>query len=120
MYVIGYLGSLACETMREFICIDAYSWSQKWNVFRNNAWLIADFSIVGLFMVGVSLRCHPTADPAFFNYGMLIYKVTSIYWNLRLYKYMSVHRFVGPKIVMMSRMLKHMVSLFFWLYYILP
>jgi hypothetical protein len=28
--------------------------------------------------------------------------------SFRLYKYMGVHRFLGPKIVMMSKMLKHM------------
>jgi transient receptor potential cation channel subfamily M protein 3 len=95
MYVIAFLASLACEALREFLCIDAYSCAQKWSEFRTNAWLIADFLVIGFFMVGVALRSHTNGDPWFFQYGMLMYKVASIYWYLRLYKYMSVHRFVG-------------------------
>lgn len=63
-------------------------------------------------MVGVGLRMSVTDenDILMFRYGMLIYRISSVYWNLRLYKYMTVHRFLGPKLVMMSKMLRHMVN----------
>ena len=104
IYVISYVGSHGLDCIREFLTIDAYNWGQKWNMLKERIFVLSDFFIVCFFMVGVGLRF----TPEYFNYGMLLYRVSSIYWNLRLYKYMGVHRFVGPKIVMMSRMLRHM------------
>jgi len=105
MYVISFMITLGIDTFREFLQIDANTLSQKWIEFQFQRWQLLDFMVIIVFMFGVGLRFSEH-----FQHGLIIYRVSSIYWNLRLYKYMGVHRFIGPKLVMMSRMIKHMVS----------
>ncbi|ODN05967.1 Transient receptor potential cation channel trpm [Orchesella cincta] len=104
-YVISYFVTNLFECIRDFLHIEALSFSQRLSGFQQDFWQFGDFvaSCVCLF-VAVVLRFV-----GHFEYGMLTYKISSIYWNLRLYKYLGAHRFVGPKIVMMRRMLTHMV-----------
>lgn len=105
-YVIAYFTTQFLECIREFISIDAMSLSEKVAEIRLNVWRFGDLLVTSICLFcGVVLRLT-----GFFNYGMLIFRVSSIYWNLRLYKYLGAHRFVGPKIVMMRRMLTHMVK----------
>jgi len=105
MYVIACIVTQGVECIREFIDIDALSTWGKLVEMRENLWQLGDFFIVILCLVGASLRILD----GYFEYGMVILRSSSIYWNLRLYKFLGVHRFVGPKIVMMFRMFSHMV-----------
>jgi hypothetical protein len=81
IYVIAYLGALGLEVLRDFLAIDALNWSQKLVEFKTHTWQISDFVSVTFFMIGAVLR-----HGYLFEYGMLIYRVSSIYWNLRYAK----------------------------------
>ncbi|ODM97521.1 Transient receptor potential cation channel trpm [Orchesella cincta] len=105
IYVVACVFTQGLECIREFIYIDALSISQKLKQMGETVWQFGDFFVVIIFLVGTSLRLID----GYFEYGMVTLRTSSIYWNLRLYKFLGVHRFVGPKIVMMSRMFSHMV-----------
>lgn len=78
MYVIAYCAALGLEVIREFLLIDALNYSQKFVEFQSHVWQIADLIGVCFFMIGLGLRLTSS-----FDYGLLIYRVSSIYWNLR-------------------------------------
>lgn len=66
------------EVFRDFLAIDALNWSQKLVEFKTHVWQMLDLFWVTFFMLGVILRTTHN-----FDYGMLMYRVSSIYWNLR-------------------------------------
>ncbi|OXA57464.1 Transient receptor potential cation channel trpm [Folsomia candida] len=78
IYIVAYLISLGLEVCREFLLIDALNYAQKLIEFRSHIWQITDFVGVSFFMVGVCLR-----HTYYFEHGILIYRVSSIYWNIR-------------------------------------
>lgn len=89
-YVMAYFVTQFMECIREFIHIDALNMTGKLaESRRHNLWQFGDFLVAAVCLCAGGFRFFTE----FTDYGMLIYRVSSIYWNMRLYKYLGVHRY---------------------------
>lgn len=106
LYVTLCMFTQMVESVREFIFMEALTFSKKIAEMKENMLRLTDFFMVLLFICGTTIRFID----GYFQYGMVIYRASSMYWNLRIYKYLAVNRFVGPKLLMMIKMCHHMAS----------
>jgi transient receptor potential cation channel subfamily M protein 3 len=105
IYTITYICTFACEKIREIVSSEPVGLKQKLSVWSRSMWNPLDLVAVIFFFIGLCLR---------FSYsiqiGRLYFSVTSMYWHLRLLKFMSVDKNLGPIVTIIGKMLKSMSS----------
>lgn len=74
----------------------------KLSVYISNVWNVFDTVGIALFTIGVVMRFIP----ATLIDAQLIYSVDIIFWNIRILEIYSVHKYLGPFVKIMGKLVK--------------
>jgi transient receptor potential cation channel subfamily M protein 3 len=103
-FTIAYMFTFTCEKIREIIFSEPVPARYKLSVWAWNMWNPCDIAAVVLFFIGLYLRFNPST----IKIGRIYFSVTSIYWHLRIMKYMQVNKYLGPLVTIIGKMLQSM------------
>ncbi|KAG9349264.1 hypothetical protein JZ751_027707 [Albula glossodonta] len=108
----GWLISLVCEEIRQlFDDPDGYGFQRKSKMYISDLWNILDVLSILLFIIG--LVCRLTT--AVFYAGKVILCIDYIVFCLRLMAIFTISKTLGPKIIIVRRMMKDMFFFMFLL-----
>uniref|UniRef100_A0A914UJE4 G-protein coupled receptors family 1 profile domain-containing protein n=1 Tax=Plectus sambesii TaxID=2011161 RepID=A0A914UJE4_9BILA len=93
------------EEIRQVVRREARSVLFKIANHMKSFWNLLDLVIFLLFVVAVVLRLQPQPDP----YARVIYAVTLMFSYLRFMETFYVSKIIGPKIIMIQRMLRDLI-----------
>ncbi|XP_061081535.1 transient receptor potential cation channel subfamily M member 2-like isoform X1 [Conger conger] len=106
----GWLASLLCEEMRQlFDDPDGFGFRRKSKMYINDLWNIFDVLSILLFIIG--LACRLTT--VMFYTGKIILCIDFIVFCLRLMAIFTINKTLGPKTIIVKRMMK---DLFFFMF----
>ncbi|XP_041420165.1 transient receptor potential cation channel subfamily M member 3 isoform X3 [Xenopus laevis] len=104
--VISYIFTLGIEKMREILMSEPGKLLQKFKVWLQVYWNLADLVSILLFSIGMVLRLQ---EQPFSSYGRVIYCVNIIYWYIRLLDIFGVNKYLGPYVMMIGKMMIDMM-----------
>ncbi|KAI4893011.1 hypothetical protein NFI96_027337 [Prochilodus magdalenae] len=112
LLLYGWLTSLVSEEVRQvFHDSDGFGLQKKAKVYIKDPWNILDVLSIGLFIAG--LVCRLQAPGTVFYVGKVILCIDFIIFCLRLMAIFTISRTLGPKIIIVRRM---MMDLFFFMF----
>ncbi|XP_072541667.1 transient receptor potential cation channel subfamily M member 2 [Salminus brasiliensis] len=107
-----WLTSLVCEEVRQlFHDSDGFGLQKKAKLYIKDLWNILDVLSIVLFITG--LACRLQANGTVFYVGKVILCIDFIIFCLRLMAIFTISRTLGPKIIIVRRM---MMDLFFFMF----
>ncbi|XP_073710852.1 transient receptor potential cation channel subfamily M member 2-like [Misgurnus anguillicaudatus] len=107
-----WLGSLVCEEVRQlYHDFDGSGFRKKAKMYIKDVWNILDVLSIVLFIAGLVCRLN-TSDTLFYI-GKVILCIDFIIFCLRLMAIFTISRTLGPKIIIVRRM---MTDLFFFMF----
>ncbi|XP_066542051.1 transient receptor potential cation channel subfamily M member 2-like isoform X2 [Hoplias malabaricus] len=107
-----WLTSLVCEEVRQlFHDSDGFGLQRKAKIYINDLWNILDVISVLLFITG--LACRLQDSETVFYVGKVLLCIDFIIFCLRLMAIFTISRTLGPKIIIVRRMMK---DLFFFMF----
>uniref|UniRef100_A0A4W4H3K8 TRPM SLOG domain-containing protein n=1 Tax=Electrophorus electricus TaxID=8005 RepID=A0A4W4H3K8_ELEEL len=107
-----WLISLVCEEVRQLFCdSDGFDFQWKAKMYIKDLWNILDVLSITLFIIGLTLRLQ--ASDSLFYVGKVILCIDFIIFCLRLMAIFTISRTLGPKIIIVRRM---MLDLFLFLF----
>ncbi|XP_073710850.1 transient receptor potential cation channel subfamily M member 2 isoform X2 [Misgurnus anguillicaudatus] len=107
-----WLGSLVCEEVRQlYHDFDGSGFRKKAKMYIKDVWNILDVLSIVLFIAGLVCRLE-TSDTLFYI-GKVILCIDFIIFCLRLMAIFTISRTLGPKIIIVRRM---MTDLFFFMF----
>ncbi|XP_063414557.1 transient receptor potential cation channel subfamily M member-like 2 isoform X1 [Mytilus trossulus] len=95
--------SIAIDEVRQIYQTNKGSFSKNLKYWANDVWNIFDIIMYLLFLLSVLLRCLLNSDQ--FYFARMSYAVTLSMFILRSMHFFFIQRFIGPKVVMIGRML---------------
>ncbi|XP_061579658.1 transient receptor potential cation channel subfamily M member 2 isoform X2 [Cololabis saira] len=105
-----WLLSLVCEEFRQlFYDPDGFGFSKKAQIYISDVWNILDVLSIILFILGLTLRLKTEL----FYVGKVILCIDFVVFCLRLMAIFMVSRILGPKIIIVRRM---MMDMFFFMF----
>ncbi|XP_070581223.1 transient receptor potential cation channel subfamily M member 5-like [Ptychodera flava] len=105
--VIAWVGTLLIEECRQIIVKEPKSiWYKIWS-WGSDAWNLFDLAMFSLFITSVILRF--TLKSESFAAARVIYCITLMFFYFRLLHMGFVQKDIGPKIIMISKMLRDLV-----------
>ncbi|XP_035248591.1 transient receptor potential cation channel subfamily M member 2 isoform X2 [Anguilla anguilla] len=106
----GWLASLVCEEIRQlFDDPDGFGFRRKFKMYISDLWNILDVLSIVLFIIGLAFRL----TTALFYAGKVILCIDFIVFCLRLMAIFIISKTLGPKIIIVKRMMK---DLFFFMF----
>ncbi|PNF25766.1 hypothetical protein B7P43_G12368, partial [Cryptotermes secundus] len=108
LYTIVCICAFACEKIRAIISSEPVNIRHKLLVWAWDIWNPCDAAAIIFFFIGLCLRFYQSS----IRIGRLIFSVSSIYWYLRILKFMVVNKVLGPLITIIRKMLqslKHVI-----------
>ncbi|CAG2246289.1 TRPM1 [Mytilus edulis] len=105
--------SLALEEIRQILQTNRGSLTQNLQYWAKDVWNIFDIVMYFLFLVSVILRCLLNSNQ--FYFARMSYAITLSMFILRSMHFFFIQRYIGPKVVMIGRMMKDLaffISLF--------
>ncbi|KAJ0070569.1 hypothetical protein NL108_016259, partial [Boleophthalmus pectinirostris] len=105
-----WLFSLVCEEIRQlFDDPDGFGFRKKFKMYINDLWNILDVLSIVIFIIGLVFRL----TQALFYAGKILLCIDFIVFCLRLMAIFTISRTLGPKIIIVKRM---MMDMFFFLF----
>ncbi|KAE8299410.1 hypothetical protein D5F01_LYC01805 [Larimichthys crocea] len=105
-----WLASLVCEEIRQlFHDPDGFGFKKKAQMYINDLWNILDVLSIGIFIVGLVFRL----TTVLFYAGKILLCIDFVVFCLRLMAIFTISRTLGPKIIIVKRM---MMDLFFFMF----
>ncbi|KAK2832740.1 hypothetical protein Q5P01_016629 [Channa striata] len=101
--------TLACEEVRQTFVGSTFS--QMISNYIKDVWNKCDLTAISLFIVGVICRMFP----ATFEFGRAVMAIDFLVFTLRLIHIFAVHKQLGPKIIIVGKMMK---DVFFFLFFL--
>ncbi|XP_052078596.1 transient receptor potential cation channel subfamily M member 2-like isoform X1 [Mytilus californianus] len=96
--------SLAIEEIRQMLQTDTGSLGKNIRLWAKDVWNIFDVVMYLLFLMSVLLRCLLNSEQ--FYFARLTYAITLSMFILRSMHFFFVTRYIGPKVIMIGRMLE--------------
>ncbi|XP_046906696.1 transient receptor potential cation channel subfamily M member 4-like isoform X2 [Hypomesus transpacificus] len=103
--------SLVCEEIRETLFVGNKMWRQRMRQYIDDMWNKCDLVAISLFTIGMILRMFEWS----FMCGRAFLSVDYMVFTLRLIHIFAVHKQLGPKIVIVGKMMK---DVFFFLFFL--
>ncbi|XP_076072117.1 transient receptor potential cation channel subfamily M member 1-like [Mytilus galloprovincialis] len=95
--------SIAIDEVRQIYQTNKGSFSKNLKYWANDVWNIFDIIMYLLFLLSVVLRCLLNSDQ--FYFARMSYAITLSMFILRSMHFFFIQRYIGPKVVMIGRML---------------
>uniref|UniRef100_A0A8C6UEA6 Transient receptor potential cation channel, subfamily M, member 2 n=1 Tax=Neogobius melanostomus TaxID=47308 RepID=A0A8C6UEA6_9GOBI len=105
-----WIFSLVCEEIRQlFYDPDGFGFHKKAKMYINDLWNILDVLSIVLFIIGLGFRL----DDTLFYAGKIVLCIDFMVFCLRLMAIFTISRTLGPKIIIVKRM---MLDMFFFMF----
>uniref|UniRef100_A0A8C2TNQ0 Transient receptor potential cation channel subfamily M member 8 n=1 Tax=Coturnix japonica TaxID=93934 RepID=A0A8C2TNQ0_COTJA len=97
---------------QQFIAQPGVQWYMNGSKYLTDLWNVMDTLAIFYFIAGIVLRLHSSNESSWYS-GRVIFCLDYIVFTLRLIHIFTVSRNLGPKIIMLQRM---MIDVFFFLF----
>ncbi|XP_049916558.1 transient receptor potential cation channel subfamily M member 4-like [Epinephelus moara] len=104
--------TIVCEEIRETFFLGTMSWRQRMRVYIQDVWNKCDLTAILLFIVGVICRMFEAS----YGFGREFLCLDYMVFTLRLIHIFAIHKQLGPKIIIVSKMMK---DVFFFLFFLM-
>uniref|UniRef100_A0A8C6PKT7 Transient receptor potential cation channel, subfamily M, member 4a n=1 Tax=Nothobranchius furzeri TaxID=105023 RepID=A0A8C6PKT7_NOTFU len=101
--------TLVCEEIRQVSCLSTSTHTLK--IYIQDIWNKCDLTAIALFLLAVCCRMFPLS----YQFGRSIMAVDYMVFTLRLIHIFAVHKQLGPKIIIVGKMVK---DVFFFLFFL--
>ncbi|VDI37874.1 transient receptor potential cation channel subfamily M member 3 [Mytilus galloprovincialis] len=103
-FMICYVLTLAFEKFRQVIAAEPARFLMKLRVHYSQLWNVWDSIAIWFFMIGVGLRFHPYTLLS----SRVVYTVNIVLWIMRILEILSVNKYLGPYLKIISKLLRDM------------
>uniref|UniRef100_A0A3B3ZPQ7 Uncharacterized protein n=1 Tax=Periophthalmus magnuspinnatus TaxID=409849 RepID=A0A3B3ZPQ7_9GOBI len=103
--------TIVCEELRETFFQGAISLRQRLRVYIQDVWNKCDLTAITLFIIGLICRMFPLT----YGFGRDVLCINYMVFTLRLIHIFAVHKQLGPKIIIVGKMMK---DIFFFLFFL--
>lgn len=103
--------TIVCEEIRETFFLGAMTWRQRLRVYIQDVWNKCDLTAITLFIIGLICRMFKWS----YEFGRDILCVDYMVFTLRLIHIFAIHKQLGPKIIIVGKMMK---DVFFFLFFL--
>ncbi|KAK5850774.1 hypothetical protein PBY51_001621 [Eleginops maclovinus] len=112
-YVLYFwIFTIVCEEIRETFFLGTKTWRQRIRVYIQDMWNKCDLVAITLFIIGVIFRMFKMS----YELGRDILCVDYMVFTLRLIHIFAIHKQLGPKIIIVGKMMK---DIFFFLFFLM-
>nr|KAG5702764.1 hypothetical protein BaRGS_003638 [Batillaria attramentaria] len=110
----AWLATMVLEELRQVVIRDQHSFKYKVRNWWGNMWNRFDGAMYLMFLIAIGLRYQLTGDN--FVWARITYSITLSMFYLRLMQYFYVEKNMGPKVIMIKKMLTDLMFFFFILF----
>ncbi|KAK7491216.1 hypothetical protein BaRGS_00017487, partial [Batillaria attramentaria] len=110
----AWLATMVLEELRQVVIRDQHSFKYKVRNWWGNMWNRFDGAMYLMFLIAIGLRYQLTGDN--FVWARITYSITLGMFYLRLMQYFYVEKNMGPKVIMIKKMLTDLMFFFFILF----
>ncbi|XP_041830488.1 transient receptor potential cation channel subfamily M member 4-like [Melanotaenia boesemani] len=103
--------TIVCEEIRETLFIGMITWRQRLRVYIQDVWNKCDLTAITLFIIGLICRMFEWS----YEFGRDVLCVDYMVFTLRLIHIFAIHKQLGPKIIIVGKMMK---DVFFFLFFL--
>uniref|UniRef100_A0A3Q1IZY4 Transient receptor potential cation channel, subfamily M, member 4a n=1 Tax=Anabas testudineus TaxID=64144 RepID=A0A3Q1IZY4_ANATE len=103
--------TIVCEEIRETFFMGTMTWRQSMRAYIQDVWNKCDLTAIMLFIAGVICRMFDVT----FEFGRDLMCIDYMVFTLRLIHIFTIHKQLGPKIIMLGKMMK---DVFFFLFFL--
>ncbi|KAM9391623.1 transient receptor potential cation channel subfamily M member 4-like [Pholidichthys leucotaenia] len=103
--------TLVCEEIRQTLFLDGLSVLQGMKKYIQDVWNKCDLTAISLFILALCCRMFPWS----YNFGRAVMAVDFMVFTLRLIHIFAIHKQLGPKIIILGKMMK---DVFFFLFFL--
>ncbi|KAK7112164.1 hypothetical protein V1264_011657 [Littorina saxatilis] len=107
----GWLSTMIMEEIRQLFIRDQHSMKYKYRSWFDNIWNRFDAAMYSLFILSIFLRYLLTGED--FVGARVTYSITLAMFVLRFMQYFYVEKNMGPKVIMIRKMLTDLMFFFF-------
>ncbi|XP_059180952.1 transient receptor potential cation channel subfamily M member 4-like [Centropristis striata] len=104
--------TIVCEEIRETFFLGSMSMRQRLRVYIQDVWNKCDLTAIFLFIIGVICRMFKLS----YGFGREVLCVDYMVFTLRLIHIFAIHKQLGPKIIIVGKMMK---DVFFFLFFLM-
>ncbi|XP_068610310.1 transient receptor potential cation channel subfamily M member 4-like [Brachionichthys hirsutus] len=111
-YVLYFwIFTIVCEEIRETFFLGTMTWRQRIRVYIQDVWNKCDVTAITLFIIGLICRMFHWS----YEFGRDVLCVDYMVFTLRLIHIFAIHKQLGPKIIIVGKMMK---DVFFFLFFL--
>ncbi|KAG7505818.1 transient receptor potential cation channel subfamily M member 4-like [Solea senegalensis] len=103
--------TLVCEEIRQTFFVGSTFILQRMRNYIQDVWNKCDLTAITLFIVGLCCRLTPWS----YNFGRAVMAIDFMVFTLRLIHIFAIHKQLGPKIIIVGKMMK---DVFFFLFFL--
>ncbi|XP_022598322.1 transient receptor potential cation channel subfamily M member 4-like [Seriola dumerili] len=103
--------TIVCEEIRETFFLGTMTWRQRIRVYIQDVWNKCDLTAITLFIIGLICRMFHWS----YGFGRDVLCVDYMVFTLRLIHIFAIHKQLGPKIIIVGKMMK---DVFFFLFFL--
>uniref|UniRef100_A0A665UN26 Transient receptor potential cation channel subfamily M member 4-like n=1 Tax=Echeneis naucrates TaxID=173247 RepID=A0A665UN26_ECHNA len=103
--------TIVCEEIRETFFLGTMTWRQRIRVYIQDVWNKCDLIAIILFIIGLICRMFHWS----YGFGRDVLCVDYMVFTLRLIHIFAIHKQLGPKIIIVGKMMK---DVFFFLFFL--
>ncbi|XP_060883276.1 transient receptor potential cation channel subfamily M member 4a [Labrus mixtus] len=103
--------TLVCEEIRQTFFMGSNFVIQSMKNYIQDVWNKCDFTAISLFMLALCCRMFPES----YEFGRAVMAIDFLVFTLRLIHIFAIHKQLGPKIIIVSKMMK---DVFFFLFFL--
>ncbi|KAF3704475.1 Transient receptor potential cation channel subfamily M member 4 [Channa argus] len=103
--------TIVCEEIRETFFMGTMTWRQSMRVYIQDVWNKCDLTAISLFIIGAVCRMFEWS----YEFGRHLLCADYMVFTLRLIHIFAIHKQLGPKIIMLGKMMK---DVFFFLFFL--
>lgn len=104
--------TIVCEEIRETFFLGIVTWRQTMRVYIQDVWNKCDLVAIMLFIIGLICRMFESS----YGFGRDVLCVDYMVFTLRLIHIFAIHKQLGPKIIIVGKMMK---DIFFFLFFLM-
>ncbi|XP_076008094.1 transient receptor potential cation channel subfamily M member 4-like [Genypterus blacodes] len=103
--------TIVCEEIRETFFVGTMTWRQRLRTYIQDVWNKCDLTAIILFIIGLICRMFEWS----YGFGRSVMCLDYMVFTLRLIHIFAIHRQLGPKIIIVGKMMK---DVFFFLFFL--
>ncbi|XP_014014785.2 transient receptor potential cation channel subfamily M member 4 isoform X2 [Salmo salar] len=103
--------TIVCEEIRETFLVGSMMWRQRMRKYVQDVWNKCDLTAIILFIIGLTCRMFQWS----YEFGRAVLCVDYMVFTLHLIHIFAIHKQLGPKIIIVGKMMK---DIFFFLFFL--